>query len=180
MGLLVSTLTHRSATALILVLFIWVIWALGVPRIGILASRAIRPVQPNFAFRMAKREARDRPTGQNEEKMWKMDDAYIATVDGQIEIGQHLSRLSPLSSYIYASTTLAQTGIADMKDYRLRVSQWDRERRRREEGSTEFVHQTLPIQRSLSDIFIDVALLVLWNILLFLCTNMVFLRYDVR
>jgi ABC-type transport system involved in multi-copper enzyme maturation permease subunit len=185
LGLLVSTLTHRSATALILVLFIWVIWALGAPRIGILASRAIKPVQPSFAFRMVKREARDRPTGQNEEKMWKMDDAYIATVDGQIGMGQHLSRLSPLSSYIYASTTLAQTGISDMKDYRLRVSQWDRERRRRGDSGAqtqayEFVHQTLPIQRSFSDIVIDVALLMLCNVLLFMSANMVFLRYDVR
>jgi ABC-type transport system involved in multi-copper enzyme maturation permease subunit len=180
LGLLISTLTHRSATALILVLFIWVIWALGAPRIGTLAARAIKPVQPVFAFWMAKREARQGKWEQDRENLWKMDDAYIATVDGQIEIGQHLSRLSPLSSYIYASTTLTQTGIPDMKDYRLKVSQWDRERKRRREDSNEFAYQTLTIQQSFSDIFIDVALLMLWNVLLFMCANMVFLPWERR
>jgi hypothetical protein len=62
------------------------------------------------------------------------------------------------------------------------VSQWDRERRRNRvhTPADEFVHQTLAFQRSLADIVIDVALLMLWNVLLFLGANMAFLRYDVR
>lgn len=179
LGLLVSAFTYRPATALILVLLIWVTWTLGVPRAGALAARAIKPIQPAFAFITAKREVGQGSLEQNKERLWKMDDAYIATVDAQIELGQHLSRLSPLASYIYASTALAQTGIPDMKDYRLKVSLWDRAQKRREEP-TKFAYQSLTVQQSVSDVLPDMALLILWNALLFLCASIVFLRYDVR
>ena len=178
LGLLISTLTHRSSTALILVLFIWVIWVLGMPRAGTLAAKVIKPIQPAFSFGMEKRAAKQGTVKEDQENLWKMDDAYIAKVDGQIELGQHLSRLSPLTSYVYTCTTLAQTGIPDGIDYRQAVSQWDRERRRGH--PTEFVHQTITLEQSLSEIFMDGVLLVLWNVLLFMGAIMVFSRYDVR
>ena len=178
LGLLISTLTHRSSTALILVLFIWVIWVLGIPRAGILTAQVIKPIQPNFLFGLAKRAAKQGTVKEDQENLWKMDDAYIAKVDGQMELGHHLSRLSPLTSYVYTCTTLAQTGIPDGIDYRQAVSKWDRERRRGH--PTEFVHQTIALAQSLSEIFMDCVLLVLWNVLLFMGANMVFTRYDVR
>jgi hypothetical protein len=94
-------------------------------------------------------------------------------------MGQHLARLSPLASYVYASTTLAQTGIADYQDYRRRVKQWVRESTREEERP-EFVHRSLTLDRSLSEISIDLLWLLLWNVLLFMGANLAFLRYDVR
>ena len=178
LGLLISTLTHRSSTALILVLFIWVIWVLGIPRAGILTAQVIKPIQPNFLFGLAKRAAKQGTVKEDQENLWKMDDAYIAKVDGQMELGHHLSRLSPLTSYVYTCTTLAQTGIPDGIDYRQAVSKWDRERRRGH--PTEFVHQPIALEQSLSEIFMDCVLLVLWNVLLLMGANMVFTRYDVR
>lgn len=178
LGLLISTLTHRSATALILVLFIWVIWVLGIPRAGILTAKVIKPIQPAFSFGLEKRAAKQGTVKEDQENLWKMDDAYIAKVDGQMELGHHLSRLSPLSSYVYTCTTLAQTGIPDGINYRQTVSKWDRERRRGH--PTEFVHQTIALEQSLSEVFMDGVLLVLWNVLLFMGANMVFSRYDVR
>ena len=189
LGLFISTLTHRSATALIFVLFIWAIWALGVPKVGILLSKTIKPVQPAFVFELAKREAREgRSLSQNEvrEDMWKMDDAYVAIVDKQVQMGQHLSRFSPLASYLYASTVLAQTGPSDMKDYRQQLSQWFREQTCMDwkfywHGEyVPFVYRLLTFGQGLSELFIDVILLLLWNLLLFMGANMVFLRYDVR
>ena len=178
LGLLISTLTHRSATALILVLFIWVVWVLGIPRAGILTAKVMNPIQPNFSFGLEKRAAKQGTVKEDQENLWRMDDVYIAKVDGQMELGQHLSRLSPLTSYVYTCITLAQTGIPDGIDYRQALSKWDRERRRGH--PTEFVHQTIELKHSLSEIFTDGALLVLWNVLLFMGANMVFSRYDVR
>ncbi|MGA2261740.1 MAG: ABC transporter permease subunit [Acidobacteriota bacterium] len=43
-GLLVSTLTHQSKTALILLMFVWVVLVLGAPRLSIMAAKVIRPV----------------------------------------------------------------------------------------------------------------------------------------
>lgn len=178
LGLLISTLTHRSATALILVLFIWVIWVLGMPRGGILAAKVVKPIQPNFSFGLEKRAAKQGTVKEDQENLWKMDDVYIAKVDGQMELGHRLSRLSPLSSYVFTCTTLAHTGIPDGKYYRQALTKWDRDRRRGH--PTEFVHTTIPLEKSLSEIFTDGALLVLWNVLLFMGANMVFSRYDVR
>ena len=57
-------------------------------------------------------------TEKQREILWSMDDTYIAKIDRQIELGKNLARLSPLASYVYGSTTLAQTGIPDYQDYR--------------------------------------------------------------
>ena len=181
LGLLVSTLTHRSATALILVIFIWAIWALATPRVGVLTARTIRPAQPFSGFYVEKYyTAPHRHTEEQREQLWKMDDAYVATIDKQIEMGQHLARLSPTASYIYGSTALALTGIADYKDYRQQFSQWNRDAIRSRESRQPFVYQPLTIGKSLSKITFDVMLLVMWNLLLFMAANLAFLRYDVR
>jgi hypothetical protein len=107
-----------------------------------------------------------------------MDDRYIASVDNQTLLGMHLSRISPLASYVYASTALAQTGTKDVQHYRRRVADWDRERRRGRE--MDFVYRNPSLEESFQDVQIDFVLLVLWNILLFMGALAAFMRYDVR
>jgi hypothetical protein len=119
-------------------------------------------------------------TSDEREKIWQMNDAYIAKVDGQIEMGQHLSRLSPWASYLYASTTLAQTGPSDMADYRRQLSKWLRMYQRSGEEPTGFVYHPLSFRNSLSFVLIDGLLLMMWNFLLFMGAFTAFLRYDVR
>ena len=183
LGLFISTLTHRPATALIFGLFIWAIWALGVPRVGLLTARTITPVLSAGEHRQAKERVATRHeiTEQERETLWQMDDAYVASVDRQIKLGQTLARLSPMASYVYASTTLAQTGIADYRDYRTRVSQWGRENARKAEWPwPEFAHRSLSLHQSFAEIAIDLVGLLLWNVLLFMGANLAILRYDVR
>ncbi len=45
LGLFVSTLSHQSKTALIVLMFIWVVLVLGVPRLSMMAAKVIRPVE---------------------------------------------------------------------------------------------------------------------------------------
>jgi ABC-type transport system involved in multi-copper enzyme maturation permease subunit len=178
LGLLTSTLTSRPATALILVLFIWTVWVLGVPRIGRSVAKGLRPVQPNFTFGLAKRAVRQGSFEDYREILWKMDDEYIAMVDAQMEMGQSLSRFSPFASYVYASSTLAQTGISDAQNFRQQVAHWDRERRRGR--ITELALPPIRLEQSFPEIATDLILLLLWNVLLFMGANVAFLRYDVR
>jgi ABC-type transport system involved in multi-copper enzyme maturation permease subunit len=178
LGLFTSTLTHRPATALILVLFIWALWVLGVPRIGCSVAKGLRPIQPNFTFGLNKRAVRQGSFEEYREILWKLDDEYIATVDAQMGMGQHLSRLSPFASYVYASSTLAQTGISDAKNFRQQVAYWDRERRRGRPTGLEL--PALRPEQSFQGITLDLILLLLWNVLLFLGANVAFLHYDVR
>jgi ABC-type transport system involved in multi-copper enzyme maturation permease subunit len=178
LGLLVSSLTSRSATALVLVLFVWMIWIVGIPRLGITASRAIRPVKPVFTFWLEKRSTRQGTIEEDMERLWGMDDAYIAKVNSQADLGMHLSRLSPLSSYVYGCTALASTGIHDIQDYRYRVAFWDRACRRGRES--EFRDTSLSLGESLNDVWLDLALMIIWNTILGLFAIVAFVRYDVR
>ena len=178
LGLFTSTLTYRPATALILVLFIWAVWVLGVPRIGCSVAKGLRPIQPNFTFGLNKRAVRQGSFQEYREILWKLDDEYIATADAQMEMGQNLSRLSPFASYVYASSTLAQTGISDARNFRQQVAYWDRERRRGR--ATELELPPLRSEQSFQEITLDLILLLLWNVLLFLGANVAFLHYDVR
>jgi hypothetical protein len=54
-GLVVSTLTHQSKTALILLMFIWVVLVLGAPRLSIMAAKLIRPVDNDSVVLLRKR-----------------------------------------------------------------------------------------------------------------------------
>ena len=176
LGIFISTLTHRSATALVLVLIIWTIWALAIPRGGVSAAQAIRPAQPEFTFR---KERNREDIELTEQEKLRMNDAHVASVDSQMRMGQNISRLSPLGAYVYGATTLAQTGLSDYTDYRTELQYWNRKRLRQEEPG-EFVYQPLSLRRSLSEMALDGVLLLLWNVLLFMGAHMAFLRYDVR
>ena len=203
LGLFISTITHRSATALVLAFFIWALWALGLPKAGISIARAMKPVRAAYVLGQDKHQVKqEKHLAEVVEALWKLDDAYITRIDSQIELGQHLSRFSPLASYTYASITLAKTGLPDMRYYRQRVSQWYRDKVRvmvrlylnkktdiweyyhsangYSSDHDSYVHQTLSWGQSFSRIAMDPILLMLWNVLLFLGANAAFLRYDVR
>ena len=185
LGLFVSAVVHREATSLILCLFIWGIWTLWIPRFGILTARTISPVPSEGEHRqMKERFATESDiTEEQREILWAMDDTYISEVDRQIALGQNLARLSPLASYVYGSITLAHTGIPDYQDHRRRLFTWVKRNARQNEYWTEwpqFVHRPQTLAHSLSEIWIDLQLLLLWNALLFMGANLAFHRYDVR
>ena len=182
LGLLVSTVVHREATSLVLCLFIWMIWTLWIPRLALLTTRTIAPAPSEGEHRQMKEQVVTEHdiTEEQREILWSMDDAYISKIDRQIELGKNLSRLSPLASYVHGSTTLAQTGIPDYQDYRRRLFAWLKRGVRQEGQWSMFVHRPQPLERSFSAVWIDLQLLLLWNVLLFMGANLAFHRYDVR
>ena len=182
LGLLVSTVVHREATSLVLCLFIWMIWTLWIPRLALLTTRTIAPTPSEGEHRQMKEQVVPEHdiTEEQREILWSMDDAYISKIDRQIELGKNLSRLSPLASYVHGSTTLAQTGIPDYQDYRRRFFAWLKRNVRQEGQWDMFVHRPQPLERSFSAVWIDLQLLLLWNVLLFMGANLAFHRYDVR
>ncbi len=182
LGLFISTVVHREATSLVLCLFIWMIWTLWVPRLALLTTRTIAPAPSEGEHRQMKEQAVTEHdiTEEQREILWSMDDAYIAKIDRQIELGKNLSRLSPLASYVHGSTTLAQTGIPDYQDYRRRLFGWLKRNLRQGGKWPMFVHRPQSLGRSFSAVWIDLQLLFVWNILLFMGANLAFQRYDVR
>lgn len=182
LGILVSTIVHREATSLVLCLFFWMIWTLWIPRLALLTTRTIAPVPSEGEHRQMKEQVVTEHdiTEEQREILWSMDDTYISKIDHQIALGKNLSRLSPLASYVYGSTTLAQTGIPDYQDYRRRLFAWLKRTARQEGKWSMFVHRPHSFADSLSKVWVDSQLLLLWNVLLFLGANLAFHRYDVR
>lgn len=182
LGLLVSTVVHREATSLVLCLFIWMIWTLWIPRLALLTTRTIAPAPSEGEHRQMKEQVvtEHEITEEQREILWAMDDTYIAKIDRQIELGRNLSRLSPLASYVHGSTTLAQTGISDYQDYRRQFFAWLKRNVRQGGRWSMFVHHPRTLERSFSEVWIDLQLLLLWNVLLFMGANLAFHYYDVR
>jgi len=132
--LLVSTLTHRGSTSLLIILLLWVVWVIGAPNLGVLVAEKLSPIPESLAF-MAEKSAIGQRRFDSQmdsfEAYWQADDRYIAEVNHQANLVQKLTRLSPTASYTYLSTALARTGAAESQRYKHAVINWDRDMRRR-------------------------------------------------
>ena len=145
LGLFVSTLTHRGATSLLIILLLWVVWVIGTPNLGVLVAKRLSPVPESLAFMAEKRAiGQQRFDSQMDsfEAYWQADDRYIAKVNQQADLVQKLTRASPLASYTYIATALGRTGAAEEQRYKRAVADWDRNiRRTADRGMREYRRQ---------------------------------------
>ena len=141
MALLVSSLTHRPSTSLVLTFLIWVVLVLAVPNTAPIVARALAPipsagviagqreaVQRNLwsgmhgRFRGLSREERRNLRDEMEAKISEETDKilrdYLEKVDAQIGLGILLGRVSPSANYVYAAANLAGSGLHDFSDLR--------------------------------------------------------------
>lgn len=251
LGLLVSALTHRSSTAIVILLLLWVMSTLAYPRISTMAAEAIYPVKTEMVFSMEKKallhdldeEERaeysalwksiggenTRPMASPDSSSWDAQTARfmaervaiqkryeervrtsVANIEREYDnekqrqsaIAMNISRISPVSCYMYAVSSLAGTGLnveSSLKEdaYRfydlLRRTVYSQVFIVKLTGSTSD-SSTFPennpapqfqrIGRSLSSVIhnsiLDLLLLCLFNVLLFASAFVAFLRYDVR
>lgn len=146
-GLFISALTQRAATAALMSLAIWVILTLVVPNVGWLVAKQIVgvPSQQQIdteKFKIAREieEAAERkkPSGifvpgygkfhpevqtQIEEARREIEERYANLRQKRLTFSQILTRFSPAGAYVHASTGLAQTGIEDEAFYHLQLGQ---------------------------------------------------------
>ena len=215
LGLLISTRTHRADTALIVILLVWLIWVIVVPNISSPVARRIYPIptveemvnrkqdiyrdeneklQAMLKTGMEESAAREEIRQRIYENMWRHNFDFIRMVRNQAEMAQHISRTSPLGSFIAAVTIMAGTGVEDTHRYRTYVLQWDRQRRKAEGTRTNptwdrarlqkeglsFAHTEMSFGDSLRVIVVDSVLLVLLNFVFLMAAGLSFLRYDIR
>jgi ABC-type transport system involved in multi-copper enzyme maturation permease subunit len=225
LGLMISTLTHRSSTALLVSLLVWICWILVVPNLAPIAARLAAPV-PGRQVIEAEKQAIDRESQllmagigkrkvygdqqeseriqkDGEKKKRKLEEFYQDKMSRQIAYSKNLARLSPSASYLFAATRLAGTG-PNLFDYfqkalerfhqgheEFRQSMWSM-REWSESGPQIkdpdwFDPENLPrfdmFAESLTDSFdaalFDILLLAVFNVLFFMLSYTIFLRYDV-
>ncbi len=132
LGLMISTLAHRTSTALLIALLVWICWILVVPNIAPVVARLVAPVPSRQVIESEKasidREAQlllngiqkrkvygdekevERIRSEVAGKMRKLEQFYVERLQVQIELTQNLARLSPSASFLFAATRLAGTG----------------------------------------------------------------------
>jgi ABC-type transport system involved in multi-copper enzyme maturation permease subunit len=143
LGLLISTLTHRASTALIVSLFVWICWILVIPNLAPVIARIAYPVpsaqkitaekmavdqetqlklqrisQQTLSYGDEGRRLQEEITQEGEARQEKLDRFYREEFATQTSVSKTLSRLSPAASYRYATTELAATGISSFIAFR--------------------------------------------------------------
>jgi len=138
LGLMISTFTHRSSTALLVSLLVWICWILVVPNVAPIVARLAAPVPDRRVIDAEKqaidRESRllheaiskrkvygDQAEGERiqkeaKERQDKLEEFFRDRMERQVSWAKNLARVSPSASYVLASTRLAGTG-TDLFDH---------------------------------------------------------------
>ncbi|MBT3344419.1 MAG: ABC transporter permease [Gemmatimonadetes bacterium] len=231
LALAISVLTHRSSTSLVVSFLIWVLWVLAIPNVAPIAARALVPVptagaiaSERSAIRRAAfdglrqrgrgmdRDQRDALREEAEERQTQQTQSLMADfsrrLQAQVDAGTALARLSPSASYVYATASLAGSGLAQFSAIRVYINRYradyvdaldriESDRRRQTQAITDreerdeimeapidpddlpaFVPPRVPIARIMADGQTDILLLVILNGVFFLAAYVGFLRYD--
>ena len=132
LGLLISVLTHRTSTALLVSLMVWIGWILVVPNVAPIVARLAAPVpsrqvidgekqaieresqllQQSIAKRKVygDQDESQRIQREADEQRDDLEEFYRDRMRAQVVLSQNLARLSPSASFLFAATRLAGTG----------------------------------------------------------------------
>ncbi len=227
LSLFVSATTQRASTSLLVCLFLWVVFVLVVPNLAPVTAKILEPT-PTPQSIQAEKEAvdneielkKDRVTqisgdlqygeaveeemeeldreGAQRKRKW--DQYYLQRRAKQTDLAATLGRLTPSACWVYAATSITNTGLESYEAFekarRQLAEAFDQKREeigrlmRRSRGSEwpDVTAQNLPsfhmryptLQGSLQHALNDILILVIVNVLFFMLAFVFFLRYDVR
>ena len=203
--MLVSALSRRAATSLIILLFVWALLVFVLPNLGTLVARQFVQV-PSVQALSEKREqtwtreillgiAKGADIGEHWRTIGRendrMEEDYRLRFARLVRLARNINRLSPAASLLDAATEIAGTGIDSESRLKTEIVRYknsiiemiiaDRLADRRDARYPAFAHRP----RSVGEVFtggalIDAAWLAVFNILAFALAWAGFVRYDVR
>ena len=203
LGILISTLTRKAAISVVALLFIWVMMVFVVPNLGNLLARQMVDV-PSVAGLSEKRNQiwtreillgiQDKNINDHFSKINRdnglLEEDYRNKYNKLVRLSKNINRISPVSSFVYAVTDLAGTGIGEEDNLKRAVISYNNsifpeisaatpDRESRQYPAFQYRY------RELSEVFargtlFDMGWLVFFNILFFALSYVAFIRYDVR
>lgn len=205
LGMLVSALTRRAATSVIVLLFVWALLVFVLPNLGTLVARQFVSVPSVRALSEKRQQTWTREvllgisrTGDIAEH-WRtisrendlMEADYRLKFERLVRLSRSINRLSPAASLLDAATEIAGTGIDEEGRLKTEVLRHknaiigqiiaDELAGRREARYQAFVYRPRPLGEVFAaGALIDVAWLAVFNILAFALAFAGFVRYDVR
>ncbi|MEW6455653.1 MAG: ABC transporter permease subunit [Acidobacteriota bacterium] len=209
LGFLISSITRKSSTSLVVLLFLWAILVFVIPNSGSLIARGAKDL-PSVKSINQKRQhiwigevferIQERKIGKGETlKDWasrvekissendKLDESYRIKFDKFIDFVKSINRISPVSSYIFSMMDISGTGIGEERNLKRELITY-------KNRILPFLYQTEKPsishafkynQRSISEIllegaFLDLFLIIFWNIMFFTLAYYFFAKYDAR
>ena len=208
LGVFISTVTRRSASSLVVLLFIWSLLVFVLPNLGTLVARQLVDV-PSVKAMSEKRQqswpreillaivegrAAGRGAGEGNRKAHleaintefdKLENDYRLKFDRLVRLSKTINRLSPAASFVYAATELAGTGIGEesrLKDeiirYKNTVFQ-EFAQDRKDHAAFTYRYRSAGQALAQGGMF-DFGWLAAFTVVLFGLGFAAFVRYDVR
>jgi ABC-type transport system involved in multi-copper enzyme maturation permease subunit len=192
LGLLISCLTHRTSTSLVLSLFVWVILVFLIPNLGNIMARQLVQIPTvqqlelkrtqSWAINRFEKIRTDRSEYgkmdrrlREENAQWTED--YRNRFNRLIKVSQNITRISPAAAFTFLATDITGTGMREERKLKRAVVQYLDEDR----DNGKFSYQRSSIIEALSPGGLSNGLiLILFNILFFSGAYVTFLRYDAR
>ena len=208
LGLLISALTKKAASSLVVLLLIWAVAAFVLPNIGTLVARQMVDV-PSVKALSEKRQqtwtreillaivesrgkgdaawdaSRKEHFGKIDAEFDQLENDYRVKFDRLVRLTKNFNRVSPAASFVYAETELAGTGIAEEGRLKESVVRY-KDAVLKESGQGKTDHAAFNYRyRSIGQVMVqgglfDMAWLAVFTIVLFAGAYTAFVRYDVR
>jgi ABC-type transport system involved in multi-copper enzyme maturation permease subunit len=203
LGILISTLTRRASSSVVILLFIWVLLVFILPNLGTLVARQMVDV-PSVRALSEKREqvwTREillRIKGQGDmpshiktisDENDALEADYRLKFDRLVNLSKNINRVSPVASFVYATTEIAGTGIGEEGAFKREVVRYKNAVLGKMLASPDlesseylaFFYRYRPLGRVLAaGALFDTAWLAGFGVLFFALSYIAFVRYDVR
>lgn len=134
LGLLISCLTHRSSTSLVISLFVWTILVFLIPNLGNILARQFVQIPTAQQLKLKrqqiwnkirfeyKRIPKTRPDSKKLLKALefraitegdKLDEDYRNRFNSLVRVSQNITRISPAAAFTFLATDIMGTGVAE-------------------------------------------------------------------
>jgi len=204
LGILISTLTRRSSSSIVVLLFIWTLLVFVIPNLGTLLARQFVSVPSVRALSEKRRQTWTREvllglkggdwaghmraiSDDND----RIEEDYRGKFERLVRLSRDINRVSPAAGFLDAASEIAGTGIGEESRLKREVVRYknsiiDKVIANRAISNKSMEYPAFHyVPRSLAEIFAQGALfdatwLVFFNIISFALAFWAFIRYDVR
>jgi ABC-type transport system involved in multi-copper enzyme maturation permease subunit len=191
LGLLISCLTHRSSTSLVISLFAWTILVFLIPNLGNILARQLVQIptvqqlelkleqsliRREFEKHRADESQRRRIDNRIRSENKKLTEDYDNRFNRLVTVSQNITRISPAAAFTFLATDIMGTGMAEERRLKRAVLRY-----LKYGGNTISDYRRSSVKEILGRGGLSNCLiLILFNILFFTGAHVAFLRYDVR
>ena len=203
LGILISALTRRASSSVVILLFIWALLVFILPNLGTLIARQMVDVPSVRALSEKRqqvwtREILLRIKGQGDmpshiktisDENDALEADYRIKFDRLVSLSKNVNRISPVASFVYAATEIAGTGIGEEGAFKSEVVRYKNAVLGKMLASPDlespeypaFLYRYRPLGRVLAGgALFDTAWLAGFGVLFFALSYIAFVRYDVR